>query len=155
MKKLKLYHVILSLAAGAATVAVASYPAIHSIRAEREQDLAEMKVLDERLHQALVNRDYAKLQRLLSDDFELYTIKGDVLSKQEWIKNIQKGGMNYAGIEEVDSRMKGNQLVSTSVISGSFWGVEDAWKVEATITALDTKDRSHCKIKKMVVKLAS
>lgn len=152
MKKIKLYHVLFSLALGAATVAAASYPALHSIRAARAQDLAEMQILDERLHQALVARDYEALQRLLSDDFELYTIRGDVLNKQEWIKNIQKSGMNYTNIHELGRRMKGSQLVSTSMISGSFWGMEGSWKIEATITSIDTKDRSNCQIKKLVVK---
>lgn len=155
MKKIKLYHVFFSLALGAATVAVASYPALHSIRAERAQDLAELQVLDERLHKALVERDYNTLQHMLSDDFELYTVRGDVMSKQEWIKNIQKGGMNYTNIHELGRRMKGNQLVSTTQVSGSFWGMDTDAKIEATITAIDTKNRARCQIKKLVIKVVS
>lgn len=153
MKRMKIYHVLFSLLLGIGTVAVASYPALKSIREERRQDLEELIKLDDRLHYALVSRDFSALHKILSDDFELYTANGEVLSKGEFIRNIQKGGIDYDHIFETGARIKGNQLVRTNIISGKFWGIEGTWNIEATITAIDTSNRSYCKIKKVALKI--
>ncbi|VEI48066.1 Uncharacterised protein [Actinobacillus equuli] len=44
----------------------------------------------EELNSALINPNFTKLQSLLADDFKLITVKNDTLTKQEWIKSLQK-----------------------------------------------------------------
>ncbi len=151
MKKVKFWQPIIAVCLGLSASIAGSYPAIKSIQAERSETQAEIVALNHQLHNALLHRDFPALQELLADDFEVHVNSGIVLSKQEWIKNIQRQNLNYADIEELKTfDFQGNQFSSLSNVSGEFCGVESASLVEATITTVERKDKRQ--IKRLVIK---
>ncbi len=151
MKKVKFWQPVIAVLLGLSASIAGSYPAIQSIKAEREMTQAEIIELNHQLHDALLYRDFPALQALLSDDFEVHVSSGIVLSKQEWIKNIQKHNLNYSDIEELKTfNFQGNQFSSLSNISGEFCGVDSASLVEATITTVERKDKRQ--IKRLIIK---
>lgn len=151
MKKVKFWQPVITIFFGLSVSIAGSYPAIKSIKAEREVTHSEIIELNHHLYDALLYRDFPALQNLLSDDFEVHINSGLVLSKQEWIKNIQKYNLNYSDIEELKTfNFQGNQFSSLSNISGEFCGVDSAGLVEATITTVERKDKRQ--IKRLIIK---
>ncbi|WP_373766879.1 nuclear transport factor 2 family protein [Glaesserella sp.] len=151
MKKVKFWQPIIAVLLGLSASIAGSYPAIQSIKAEREMTKAEIVELNHQLHNALLHRDFPALQALLADDFEIHVGSDLVLSKQEWIKNIQKKNANYSEIQELSNfDFQGNQFTSLSNVSGEFCGVESASLVEATITTVERKDKRQ--IKRLIIK---
>ncbi len=151
MKKVKFWQPVIAVLLGLSASIVGSYPAIQSIKAEREMTQAEIIELNHQLHNALLYRDFPALQLLLSDDFEVHVGAELVLTKQEWIKNIQKQNVKYSDIEELKTfNFQGNQFSSLSNVSGEFCGVESASLVEATITTVERKEKRQ--IKRLIIK---
>lgn len=154
MKKIKMWQPIAAVLLGLSASVVASYPAIKMIQSDRSIERKEVLDLDAALREALVKRDIPALQELLADDFELYTINQGVLSKGEWIRNIQKGGMSYTTFAASNlPRFEGHQMRNTMEVSGEFWGVEAVnYPIELSIRTVERKDKRQ--IKCMVVKRA-
>ena len=151
MKKVKFWQPVIAVLLGLSASIAGSYPAIKSIQAERSETQAEIVELNHQLLDALLYRDFPALQTLLSDDFEVHVGADLVLTKQEWIKNIQKQNVKYSDIEELKTfNFQGNQFSSLSNVSGEFCGVESASLVEATITTVERKDKRQ--IKRLVIK---
>ncbi|AUI65059.1 MULTISPECIES: nuclear transport factor 2 family protein [Glaesserella] len=151
MKKVKFWQPILAIFLGLSASVAGSYPAIKSIKAEREITQTEIIELTQQLHDALLHRDFPQLQALLADDFEVHVGSELVLSKQEWIKNIQRKNVNYGEIETLRNfDFQGNQFTNLSNVSGEFCGVESESLVEATITTVERKDKRQ--IKRLIIK---
>lgn len=154
MKKLKLWHVLFSIGIGLGTATVASYPAVKDLQVARAETFKQMSKLKAQLNKAVMDRDFAKLQQILAEDFELYTSGGEVISKQNWIKNIQKGAMNYASFSRSskENELVGYQFTVQESVRGSFFGMaENNYNIEMTITTVQNGD--HHQIKRMSVKL--
>lgn len=81
MRKIKIWYPIAAVLLGLSVSVAASYPAIKNIKAERAQTKEDVIKLDKALRAALVKHDFAKVSELLSDDFELYTIRHGVSRK--------------------------------------------------------------------------
>lgn len=154
MKKIKMWQPIAAVLLGLSVSVAASYPAIKMIQNDRTVERAEVIDLDKALREALIKRDIPALQELLADDFELYTINQGVLSKGEWIRNIQKGGMNYTTFTSNNlPRFEGHQMLNTAEVSGQFWGIEAVnYPIELSIRTVERKAKRQ--IKCMVVKRA-
>lgn len=154
MKKIKMWQPIAAVILGLSASVVASYPAIKMIQNGRAIEREEILDLDKALRDALVKRDIPALQELLAHDFELYTINQGVLSKGEWIRNIQKGGMSYTTFEANDMpQFEGHQMRNTASVSGEFWGIEAVdYPIEFSIRTIERKDKRQ--IKCIVVKRA-
>lgn len=154
MKKIKIWQPVAAVLLGLSASVLASYPAIKMIQNDRSIEREEIIDLDKALRDALVKRDIPALQELLADDFELYTISEGVLSKGEWIRNIQKGGMNYTTFAANGTpEFEGHKMRSTMEVTGEFWGVEAVnYPIELSIRTVERKDKRQ--IKCMVVKRA-
>ncbi|WGE89120.1 nuclear transport factor 2 family protein [Actinobacillus arthritidis] len=148
--KLTFKQIFLSLFLGVALSVVASLPVIGNVEAKQAQ---QEKVIDayEQLNHALIHPNFTTLQSLLSDDFELVTLKNDTMTKQEWIKNIQKGGMKYGMITESKIKSKGyDELLVTAKVSGDMWDNQGHWNVKFDIDTKQNGDKLQ--ITKIVVK---
>jgi len=150
--KLTFKQIFLSLFLGVALSIAASLPVISNVEAKQAQ---QEKVIDayEQLNAALINPNFATLQSLLSDDFELVTTQNDTMSKQEWIKYIQKGGIKYGAITESKIKPKGyDELLVTAKISGDMWDNRGHWNVKFDIDTKQNGDKLQ--ITKIVIKPA-
>lgn len=150
MKKVKIAHIALSLVMGASAVAFASYPALKGIQNQRSEDQAEILHLNQALTQALVTRDFPKMQEMIADDFEIYLTNGEVLDKQTWIKAIQKRALNFENIEFFNPSFKGNELSEVVKVSGDFWGKDTSSTVQMKIRSISNAQNRQ--IKCIVVK---
>lgn len=130
-KKIKLWHIALSLTIGCAMSFILSVPALNNIHSQAlASTQEEVEKVYAELNQALVNADTVNLQRLLADGFVLETLRGDILYKQEWIRSIQRGIMRYqkadvAGIKAIGR----NQAYASSILMGEVWDNKDTWKI--------------------------
>lgn len=148
--RLTFKHIFLSLFLGIALSITASLPVISNVEAKQEQQEKVIEVYEE-LNNALINPNFAKLQSLLADDFELVTSKNDTMTKQEWIKNIQKGGMKYGAIQESKIKSKGyDELLVTARVFGDMWDQTGSWNVKFDIGTKQNGDKVQ--ITKIVVK---
>lgn len=147
--RLTFKHIFLSLFLGIALSITASLPVIANVEAKQEQQERVIDVYEE-LNNALINPNFAKLQSLLADDFELITVKNDTMTKQEWIKNIQKGGMKYGAIQESKIKSKGyDELLVTARVFGDMWDQVGSWNVKFDIDTKQNGDKVQ--ITKIVV----
>ncbi|OOF59639.1 nuclear transport factor 2 family protein [Rodentibacter myodis] len=147
MKKIEFWHSIVAVILGLSVSVAAGYPAIKTIQAEREQTKSYIIKLDKILRDALIKNDLEKISRLLSDDFELYTIKRGVLNKQQWLEEIRSGRMNYKEFAN-DRRMlfQGKQISGVVEISGVFWGHQaENYPIEMSIRAVERNDKQRIK----------
>ncbi|WP_303818464.1 nuclear transport factor 2 family protein [Actinobacillus minor] len=153
MKRIKFWHPIAAVLLGLSLSVAASYPAIKIIQTERAQQQSEIIELDLALRKALIEHDIPALQNLLAEDFEIYTVNQGVLSKGEWIRNIQRNMVNYTQVKELETpQIQGNQISVLSEVSGEFWGIEAQDKpVQTTIRLVERKDKLQ--IKCVVIKL--
>lgn len=122
MKKIKLFHVISSLLIGLSVSLIGSYPALAKLLEDRAETQKDIIHLNQELYNAMINRDFSALQELLTNDFEIYLINGDVIRKQEWIKLIQKGVLEFSKMENLTSDFQGNQSSNILKSSGEFFG---------------------------------
>ncbi|WP_150539044.1 nuclear transport factor 2 family protein [Actinobacillus vicugnae] len=148
--RLTFTHIFLSLFLGIALSVTASLPVITNIDAKHAQQEKVIGVYEE-LNDALINPNFATLQNLLADDFELVIAQNDTMTKQEWIRNIQKGGMKYCTIEESKIKSKGyDELLVTARIFGDMWDQKGSWNVKFDIDTKQNGDKIQ--ITKIVVK---
>lgn len=153
MRKIKIWYPIAAVLLGLSVSVAASYPAIKNIKAERAQTKEDVIKLDKALRAALVKHDFAKVSELLSDDFELYTIRHGVFDKAQWLAELESGRMSYT--EFANNRgtaFQGKQVSNVVEISGNFWGYEaENYPVEMSIRAVETQGKRH-RIKCITVK---
>ncbi|WP_440163457.1 nuclear transport factor 2 family protein [Actinobacillus pleuropneumoniae] len=151
--KLTFTRIFLSLFWGIALSFTASLPVITNAEAKQEQQEKVIHAYEE-LNNALVNPNFEMLQNLLADDFKLVTLKQDTLTKQEWIKNIQEGGLKYCAITESKIKSKGyNELLVTARILGDMWDNKGSWNVKFNIDTKQNGDKLQ--ITKIVIKPAN
>ncbi|AIZ79985.1 nuclear transport factor 2 family protein [Actinobacillus equuli subsp. equuli] len=148
--RLTFKHIFLSLFLGIALSITASLPVITNAEAKQEQQEKVIGAYEE-LNSALINPNFTKLQSLLADDFKLITVKNDTLTKQEWIKSLQKGNMKYNAIQESKIKAKGyDELLVTARVFGDLWDQEGSWNVKFDIGTKQNGDKVQ--ITKIVVK---
>lgn len=151
LTKIKLWHVLVSMLLGVGVSLAATYPAVYRLKTTRAEEFKEIQHLNEILKQAVLNRDFATMQSILSDDFELYTPTRGVFDKQTWIKNIQKNAIRYESLRELkQAELQGTQFTTYPEISGTFFGDSGAWQVQSTISTVEYGDTT--KIKRIVLK---
>lgn len=138
MKKLSYSYALISLVFGLGVSVAASYPAIQGIKIEREHNRAEIRKLDEALRQALIEKNMPKLDELLADDAEIYTIHNGVMSKQQWLKEIETGLINHdAFSNNSHTEFQGLKMSNVVKVSGEFWGVRAKnYAIELSIRAV-------------------
>lgn len=148
--KLTFRRIFLSLFLGVAFSFVASLPVINNVEARQAQQ-EKLVTAYQTLNKALINPNFETLQSLLAEDFELVTLQKDTLSKQEWIRNIQKGGVKYDSISPSKVKPKGyDELSVTARIFGEMWNHKGSWNLKLDIDTRQNGDKVQ--ITKIIVK---
>src|ERR1700732_1751459 len=85
-----------------------------------ERKMTEAEVLRthvEHFYGALKSRDWDQLAAIYSDDYMLVRPDGSVLSKQEVLKDLQVGGLEFKNIEIADTKVRihGDTAILTAV----------------------------------------
>lgn len=155
MKKVKFWYPIAAVLFGVSVSVLASYPAIKEIKAERKEAKMNIMQLDRALQAALVAQDFDAVSDLLSNDFELYTIRKGVLNKEQWLEELRTGRMSYHEFSNNHAKgFQGTQYSNVVEITGSFWGRQtENYPVEMTIRAVEHKEKYR--IKCVTIKNAS
>ena len=85
-----------------------------------ERKMTEAEVLRthvELFYGALKSRDWDQLAAIYSDDYMLVRPDGSVLSKEEVLKDLQVGGLEFKNIEIADTKVRihGDTAILTAV----------------------------------------
>ena len=64
-------------------------------RAAGKADIEAIRQLEEERNQAIVHGDAALLERMTSDDYTFVTVRGEMLSKAEIVKNFSSSAAKY------------------------------------------------------------
>lgn len=104
-------------------------------------DEQQIVALYREMYRYMISKDTASLGKMLSDDFVLVHMTGMRQSKQEYLRAIANGTLNYYS-EELDAapfqidgdlaRIKGQSRVSAAV----FGGGRHTWRLQLDITLL-------------------
>lgn len=131
MKKVRLKHIVFSLLFGVAVSVFWSMPILQSIQQKALSTTQEdVEKIYKELNLALMNMDIVRLQKLLADGFQLETSRGDILSKKEWIQNIQNNTMRYSQFFKNEVQAIGrNSAAVSSIVMGEIWNSRDTWKI--------------------------
>ena len=78
-----------------------------------------VKVLEEKLHKAMVEKDTRTIADLLTDDFIRIPPKTPATTKAEWIALLDNGRLRYVSIEKQDAKYRvfGDTVLVHGVIS--------------------------------------
>jgi ketosteroid isomerase-like protein len=74
-----------------------------------------IRLLEEERNQAIVHGDAAALERMTSDDYTFVTLRGEMLTKAEIVRNFRSGAAKYESreISDLNIRVYGNSAVVT------------------------------------------
>jgi ketosteroid isomerase-like protein len=75
----------------------------------------EIKALEEERNRAIVNGDFAALDRMTADDYTFITLRGELRTKSEIVKGFQSKSFKYDSrqISDLKIRVYGNTAVVT------------------------------------------
>ncbi len=91
-------------------------------------------------NKAMVEKDTATLGSLMSDNLVLHHMSGQAESKQDWLKEIATGSMQYHKIRKENLKVQFNDnntrchLTCTSVITATIWGMHGTWNMPVSMT---------------------
>lgn len=153
MKKVKFWYPIAAVLLGLSVSVFASLPVIKNIKAERAATKENIIKLDKAMRAALVAHDINALRDLLSDDFEIYTIRHGVFDKEKWVNEVATGTMSYSSFDNNRGTVfQGKQISNIVEVTGIFWNDPvERYPVEMSIRAVEMKD-GKLRIKCMTVK---
>ena len=95
----------------------------------------ELKILYTKMYEYMVAKDISALNKIYSDDFVLVHMTGMKQNKQEYLRAIENGTLNYFSqnldeiIIENNFKFIGRSRVSASVFGGGI----HTWRLELTI----------------------
>ena len=107
---------ILSIAG--ALIAFALTPnafAVGDANTSSKSAVEEIRLLEEDRNQAILRGDAAALERMTSDDYTFVTLRGEMLTKAEIVRNFRSGAAKYQSreISGLNIRVYGNSAVVT------------------------------------------
>lgn len=119
-------------------------------------DKAQLITLYENMYQFMIRKDTDNLERILSDEFSLHHMTGMVQRKQEFLKAVKQGVLNYfsAVHEKIDVQITGDyaRLIGDSqVLAAVFGGGRHTWQLRQTISC--KKEHGTWKIEKSVASI--
>ena len=85
------------------------------------EDMAEVKEMIVKYHQALMQRDVLVLERIWSDDYLLTNADGSLFSKEQRLADIKSGATGFESIswkeDEIKLRVYGDMVVANIPIT--------------------------------------
>ena len=108
---------------------------ITTIIMQAKTDKEQIETLYRDMYEAMVEKDTATLNRVHADNFVLTHMTGMHQSKQEYIKAIADGTLNYysAEHEQMDIKVDGNHATLTGrsrVNAAVFGGGRHTWRLQ-------------------------
>ena len=102
---------------------------------QAKTDESQIKSLYREMYEAMVAKDTVTLNRVHADDFVLTHMTGMHQSKQEYIKAIAGGTLNYysAEHEQIEIKVSGNHATLTGrsrVTAAVFGGARHTWHLQ-------------------------
>ena len=102
-------------------------------------DKQSIENLYREMYQAMVSKDTVTLNRVHADEFVLTHMTGMHQSKQEYIRSIAHGTLNYysAEHEQIDIRVNGDHATLTGrsrVNAAVFGGGRHTWRLQLSFT---------------------
>ena len=100
-------------------------------------DKSQIEALYKQMYRAMVEKDTVTLDELHADEFVLTHMTGMRQSKQEYIRAIADGTLNYyeATHEQIDIRINGDRATLTGrsrVTAAVFGGGRHTWRLQLT-----------------------
>ena len=100
-------------------------------------DKSQIEALYKQMYRAMVEKDTVTLDEQHADEFVLTHMTGMRQSKQEYIRAIADGTLNYyeATHEQIDIRIDGNRATLTGrsrVSAAVFGGGRHTWRLQLT-----------------------
>lgn len=115
-------------------LALSDASAIDAPHAAIPSAVETIQKLEEERNQAILHGDAATLDRMTSDDYTFITLRGEMLTKKEIVRNFRSGAAKYQSreISNLNIRVYGNSAVVTGRAvqkgaengkdySGSYW----------------------------------
>ena len=98
-------------------------------------DKSQIETLYREMYKAMIEKDAATLNRIHADDFVLTHMTGMRQSKQEYIRAIAGGTLNYYSAEQehMDIKVDGNHATLTGrsrVNAAVFGGGRHTWRLQ-------------------------
>ena len=105
-----------------------------------------IEALYREMYKAMVEKDTATLNRVHADNFVLTHMTGMHQSKQEYIRAIANGTLNYysAEHEQMDIKVDGNHAMLTGrsrVTASVFGGARHTWRLQLHFNLSKEEDR--------------
>ncbi len=109
-------------------------------------DKEQIEALYREMYAAMVSKDTATLNRVHADDFVLTHMTGMHQSKQEYIRAIAEGTLNYysAEHEQMDIKVDGNNATLTGrsrVNAAVFGGGRHTWRLQLSFKLVNRDSR--------------
>lgn len=108
-------------------------------------DKTQLIILYENMYQFMIRKDTDNLAKILSDEFTLQHMTGMVQKKQEFLKAVRQGVLNYfaADHEKIDVQITEDyaKLIGDSrVMAAVFGGGRHTWRLRQTISCKKVND---------------
>ena len=80
-----------------------------------KSDIEAIRKLEEERNQAIVHGDAVTLERMTSDEYTFVTLRGEMLTKADVVRNFSSGAAKYQSrtISDLKIRVYGNSAVVT------------------------------------------
>ena len=109
-------------------------------------DKKQIEALYREMYKAMIEKDTATLNRVHADDFVLTHMTGMHQSKQEYIRAIAGGTLNYysAEHEQMDIKVDGNRatLIGRSRVNAAvFGGSRHTWRLQLHFNLVKEDDK--------------
>ena len=88
--------------------------------------------------QALIDKDEAKLNEILTDKYELIHMSGKKQTKQEFISEIMDGTLNYFKSEIIEPTILWDDneratLVADVTLTAKVYGIDGKWTLDTSV----------------------
>ncbi|MGX2957093.1 nuclear transport factor 2 family protein [Ursidibacter arcticus] len=151
MKKVKFWQPLVAILCGICISIFASYPAIITVKVERELVQSEILSLNKRLEKAVLEKNFTTLYEILSDNFEIHSVSQGILTRGEWLGNLQKRGVNYEDVKDIEILgFQGNQISKVTKVRGEFWGDNVDSEIEVTIITVERDGKRQ--VRRLLIK---
>jgi ketosteroid isomerase-like protein len=106
------------LSVAGALIALAFTPnafAVGDANTSSKSAMEEIRSLEADRNQAILRGDAAALERMTADDYTFVTLRGEMLTKAEVVRNFRSGAAKYQSreISDLNIRVYGNSAVVT------------------------------------------
>jgi hypothetical protein len=120
-----------------------AYAKEKTLMTNKENPKAELIQAYHTMYKAMIEKDIAKLNGLLEEDYTLTHMTGYKQSRKEWLQQIESGQMKYHSTKEksVEVELHGNKatLTGKNATDATIYGSRNTWNLQLK-TEYEKKD---------------